>query len=141
MSVSNSGKLSGEKSGFSSRFVISCTGKSAALISAKRIQAISPPSDDITEVDGRNGSWIELRNSDGKILYRRILHVFFDDSVEIMTGRSGEALSWLEAIGIKKSIVIMVPEMPEADHMAIMSGDPAGKDEKAVEIARFSVKF
>jgi hypothetical protein len=141
MSVSNSGRLSGVKSGFSSRFVVSRSGKSVALVSAKRIQAISPPSDDVNETGRTGGSWIELRNGDGKILYRRILHDFFDDSVEIMTGRSGEALSWQEASGIKKSIVVMVPEMPEADHMAIMSRDPAGKDEKAIEIARFSVKF
>jgi hypothetical protein len=141
MQISNSGKLSGVKSGYSSRFVVSHSGKSVALVSAKRIQAISPPSDVINETSRTGGSWVELRNADDKILYCRILHEFFDDSVEIMTGRPGEPLSWQEAKGIKKNISVMVPEMPEADHIAIMSKDPDAKDEKAVEIARFSVRF
>jgi hypothetical protein len=141
MMGNNYGRLSGVISGYSSRFLLSHSGKNIALISAKRIQAISPPSDEINEIGRTGGSWVELRNDDNKILYKRILHNFFDESVEIMTDRSGEALSWQEAEGIKKIISIMVPEMQGADHIAIMSQDLAGKDEKAVEIERFSVRF
>jgi hypothetical protein len=141
MKNNNQGKLSGGNSGFSSRFVASCNGKNVVLKSAKRIQAVSPPSDDLNESGGFVGSWIELRNADGMILYRRILHHFFNDTVEVATGRQGEVLSWQEAKGLDKSILIMVPEIPGSDHLAIMFKDPGLKDEKAVEIVRFSVKL
>ncbi|OFY67357.1 MAG: hypothetical protein A2V64_07700 [Bacteroidetes bacterium RBG_13_43_22] len=136
-----SGQTGSNAAGYLSRFVITCRGSIIDLISIKQVIAVAPPSDNIGEADKFCGSWIELRRNDGKILYLKRIHDLFDDTIEVITGSQGEELSWVTAPGLERTIAVMVPQIPEADHLAIMTRGQDAKDKGALEIARFPVKM
>jgi len=121
------------------RFIISVTGGELHLIRKQKIAMKAPPADLVPEKDEISGSWIELRQDDGNLLYARMIHGSFNDFTEIYSEKPGEPLSWQKAKGIERTLVILVPDLPGATHLAVMSKDAGGKG-TPVEKARFSFK-
>lgn len=123
------------------RFICSCSGGVLKLIRTQKVAAKAPPDELAGIMKAGYGSWIEIRQSDGTALYRRLIHDYFNDDIEVMTGRKEEELSWQKAPGLERTIVFLVPDLPGADHLVVISERPEEKNISSVEIARFQMKF
>jgi hypothetical protein len=120
------------------RLIISVTGGELHLIRKQKIAMKAPPPDLFPVKTGISGSWIELRHDNGTILYSRMIHDSFNDLTEVRSEEPGEPVSWINAKGIKRTLVILVPDLPGAKHLAVLSR-AAGEKRDPEEKARFAV--
>jgi hypothetical protein len=121
------------------RFICSLSGGKLQLIKKQRVAIISPPGEILPDKTQSSGSWIELRQSDGKTLYRQIINDPLDENVEVLTGNEDQPFTWKKTKGKEKIIVLLAPEVPGAESLVVLK---TGSEEKLtpVEIARFPVK-
>jgi hypothetical protein len=120
------------------RFIISVTGGKLHLIRKQKIAMKAPPADMLPDRSEISGSWIELRQDDGNLLYSRMIHDSFSDFAEIYSEKPGEPMSWHKAQGIERTVVILVPDLPGAAYLVVLN-KAAGEKGTPAEKARFSV--
>jgi hypothetical protein len=123
------------------RFICSFSDDELKLIRMKRLEMIALPSLNETDRDFKVGTWIELRTSEDRQIYTRIIHDHLDEHVEILTGKLDEPLAWQKSSGLERIIVILVPDLADAVHLVVISKKPGDEKGRAQEIARFPVKL
>lgn len=129
-----------ENNSFSVRFTLLLSGGKLQLVKKQRIAMIPTPDERCIDQTNGSGSWIELRQSDGKTLYRRVINDPLDEHVEVQTGASEAPFTWKKTSEMERTIIILVPELSESDHLVVLSNKSGKKDSWPVEIARFQVK-
>lgn len=64
----------GEPSPAALRLTFAYSGDSPRLTASRAVDMIVPPSDPVDGYQGQAGFWVELRDSAGRTIYRRIMH-------------------------------------------------------------------
>jgi hypothetical protein len=110
------------------------------LVSLRALEMRAPPSSPLGEgglLESVRGAWIELRDSRGQCLWRRILHDPFRTQVE--TPREGGGFTNVYREHPRGSLVVLIPDLPEAGSVVLFSS-PLERErchEPAREVAAF----
>jgi hypothetical protein len=64
----------GEPSQTALRLTFAYSGDSIRLVASRAVNMRVPPSDPVDGYQGQAGFWVELRDSTGTTIYRRIMH-------------------------------------------------------------------
>jgi hypothetical protein len=124
---------------------LTCTyeGEKIEIISRERLEMVTQASDPFQDFDQKIGSWLELRGSQGELLYRQILHDPFRSDMEVFQEPNEEGGAIIRAPIEKASgyLVLVVPDIPQADRISLVRAAPEadGKQLRHVEIASFPV--
>jgi hypothetical protein len=125
------------------RVTVGFTGRQLSLLSATRIEMVAAPSDPVTGYQGERGFWVEVRDSAGRVLHRRVLADPLEDSVEVFSDDPTASISRMPVRRPQGSFEVLVPDLDQADHLAVMaSGPPTGGTRSrppAAEVARFTL--
>ena len=108
------------------RFVFAYDGDDVRLLSRRRVEVLAPPSDAVEEpAAGRRGLRAEVRAAEGATLYRKAMPPVRHDR-ELFSDEPGNSLSRLPVERPAGIFTVLVPDTPDADHLALLSGGPAG---------------
>ncbi|MGH3901173.1 MAG: hypothetical protein ACRDTA_23570 [Pseudonocardiaceae bacterium] len=120
------------------RMIFEYVGDDVRLVSARRVNMHAPPTDRLEGAEEHQGLWAEVRDTGGATLHRQVLadpvrrgvEVFSDDPAQGIVRAPVERPSGL--------FVVLVPDLGEADHLALFgsSPGPAGLRAAANEILR-----
>lgn len=110
------------------------------LVSFRALEMPAPPSAPLGEgesLEGVRGAWIELRDSRGQCLWRRILHDPFRTEVE--TPREGGGFTNVYREHPRGSLVVLIPDLLEAGSVVLFSSplERERRHEPAREVAAF----
>lgn len=105
---------------------------SVRLVERKRIEMLAPPDDSALTQQGRAGHWIELRDANGKALYRQVLTQPFFVSAEVHTPHRGATPSHVPVETPEGTFQVVVPDLPEAVDVVFFGlGTPGEQKERA----------
>jgi len=130
-----------EKSSNSLRLIIAFSENQLRLIRIKRVHILAPVGEKPDNMKNYSGSWAEIRDLSGKSLYKRIIHESFEGNIEVQTGRTDEPFAWQKTSDIERLAIVLLPELPDADHVAIFRRSPDAKDASPLELGHFSLKI
>ena len=130
------------------RLTFRASGSDVKLVSTERLGMICPPVVGERPEAGRNsGFWLELRDKENRVIFHRILHAPFGNSVEVHSpdGKIRREFGPLE----ENIFQVLVPDDDNAGSVALMGEWPekqktkrkqtAGESGGSYELVRFDV--
>jgi hypothetical protein len=121
------------------RFLFEYQGTDVRLISKQQLRMLVPPSDPIEGYEGQSGFWFELRDNAGSTLYRRIVRNPIQHHVEVHS-QPDEPMSRRVLENPKGVFTVLVPDLPQADRLALVSSPFTKAYGPARELASFPLK-
>ena len=123
------------------RLIFEYEGDAIRLVSTQQVEMTVPPSDPLEVAENTAGFWIEVRDANDQPLYRRVMHNPVRHDVEVFSDDPQQSITRVPAQDPRGSFAVLVPAVPGADHVAVVSS-PLGSDAPpapASEIARFAI--
>ena len=125
------------------RIICTYEQEKITVTSKERIEMLAQASDPLDSFENLVGFWLELRSASGKVLYRQIMRDPFRPDVEIFSlpNQQGETFAMTPLKEVTGHLVLLVPDEPEADHVALVRSAPDPKTQKlnVSDVARISV--
>jgi hypothetical protein len=123
------------------RLVFFYEGDNVRLVSRQRVVMKVPPSDPPTLKGDQAGFWVEVRDSEERVLYRRVMPNPIASGVEVRSDDPERPLSWRELKEPRGSFTLLVPDIGATSSLVLL-GSPGGRGAPtgpAKEIARFDL--
>lgn len=123
------------------RLLVAYDGDQLNVIDRRRVEMTTPPSDPIQGFAGQSGFWYELRDAGDNVLYRRIAESPITQEVEAFEPDGSATRHVIEQP--KGVFTVLVPDIPEADHVAIVSSPVAARqtiDRPAETLTRLALR-
>ena len=101
---------------YSYRLIVVCHEGKLGLASLERIEMRSPASDPIAPPESLTGSWVDITDTTGAILYRQILGSFLAVAAEVESDAGSHAESGVSALPIadfNDVADIVIPDLRE----------------------------
>ena len=123
------------------RVTFSYEGTDVRLVTQQNVEMISPPSEPLTMQGERSGFWYELRDKEGKVFYKRVLHNPIRFEAEIFSNDPEVPMTRIKIDNPRGTFQLLVPQIEEADVLVIFSSplEPERTGEPARELARFEL--
>src|SRR5262245_9164032 len=101
------------------RLVLEYEGRNFTVAQRHEVTMAVPPSDPIQGYEGQSGFWYELRDANGKVLYRRVIGKPLGAGVEVHDPETGSR--WYDVKESSGVIVALVPDLPNAESLVLVS--------------------
>ncbi|MGH8027952.1 MAG: hypothetical protein ACREO0_14630 [Pseudoxanthomonas sp.] len=114
------------------RLVFEQRGGELKLVSTQRLNMIAPPPQALLPKRDTRGSWFELRDGEGRPVYRRTIESPLQD-IEVVADAPGEALRRIDDDRGIRAFFVIVPDIAGARRFVVhaeprrASRDDAGK--------------
>ena len=107
-------------------------GREVRLVSVQALEMQAPPPQAIFPRSDERGSWFELRDQEGRTLYRRVLDNPIREDIEVITDDPDHPLSrtLTEPEGI---FYVIAPDIPQARELVIVA-EPARRPRETGEL-------
>ena len=103
------------------RLVFAHEGDQVRLVARQRVDMMTPPSDPLSPAEGAPGLWAEVRDTEGRTLHRRDLPDVLGPGVEVFEPDPARSASRADVERPPGAFAVLVPEIPEADHLALLA--------------------
>lgn len=110
------------------RLIFAVDGDAVTLISAQDVEMTLPHGDEIDIPPDLQGFWAEVRNADDEVLHRLAVPNPRGRQAEVFSGEPDGRPHWEPVAPAVGAFTIVVPSPPEADHVALVEGEPAVAD-------------
>jgi hypothetical protein len=118
------------------RLIFRYDGDQVELLSRQPVDMVPPPSGPLGEFTERLGTWVEVRDGKDTALHRQILSDPVRTSAEVFSPDPEENLSRVERTRRTGAFTVVVPDLPEADHVAlVMAGVASAPGAEGLEPA------
>lgn len=116
------------------RITFEYEGEQTRIVAQQRVRMLAPPDDAELLARGAAGYWVEVRDADGRILYRQVLHAPIQHDYEVFSPEPGALPRHVTAVEPKGVFQVVVPDLPEG-HEILLHGRPS-PSEVATQAAR-----
>ena len=123
------------------RLTFSYEGSDVRLVSKQNIEMLSPPSDPIRAQEEQAGFWYELRDAEGRTLYRRVIQNPIKFAFEVRSDPE-RPLAWQKMSEPRGDFVLLMPELEQGKTLVLFSSplEPEGDLGPAKELTRFNLE-
>lgn len=123
------------------RLTFSYEGSDVRMVSKQSVEMVAPPSDPILAQENKSGFWYELRDAEGKTIYRRVIQNPIKFAFEVRSDPE-RPLAWQTVSQPRGSFVLLLPELEQAKTLVLFSSplEPKRAFEPAKELTRFSLE-
>jgi hypothetical protein len=135
------GHLDETERGGAVRLIFSYEGDDLRLLSRQRVEMVPPPSDPLEGFEAQKGFWLEVRDAQGAVLHRQIMHAPIRRDAEVFSDDAERSIARIPVERPSGAFAVVIPELPEADHVALVSSPVTETPEAtpAAETHRFSL--
>ena len=106
------------------RLVFEYEDRNVRLVSVQPVEMLAPPPQAAVPRVGEAGSWLELRDSAGQPLYRRVIHNPIPHDMEVVPDDPDEPLQRVPVKRPQGAFHLIVPEISAA-HTLALNAEPA----------------
>lgn len=133
------------------RLTFTYEGDDVQLVSRQPVEMVVQPTDPVSGQEAELGSWVEVRSGQEATLYRRVVHDPFRHDTEVFSPDPQQSVSRAPLDVAAGTFSVVVPELAEADHVALLSSARSSRAEAveeegtrdlagAMEVARFAFR-
>ena len=109
------------------RLTFSYDGEKVTLLGQQRVEMIVPGSDPVLNEGPLLGCWLDLKDVQGRLLFRRAIHNPLLSSVEIFGQDQGRNIVRKSVDSAKGLFVVLLPDTEQIDHVVLnISGEDSG---------------
>lgn len=108
------------------RLISSYDGDDVRLESRQPVEMLAPPNDPVEGYESQTGFWTEVRDAQGSVLHRRIMHDPVRRDAEVFSPDPERSIARVPIERPHGAFVVLVPLVPGADHVALMGVPAAG---------------
>ena len=106
-------------------------GKQVRLVGSQRVAMIAPPPVTPPPKKGQSGSWFEVRDAKGAVLYHRAIHDPIRTDVEVFSDDPEQTITRVPVPKPQGQFTLLVPDLPNAHSFHLFGTAPAAKDRAA----------
>jgi hypothetical protein len=123
------------------RLTFSYDGDDVRLESRQPVEMLAPPSDPVEGSEHQAGFWTEVRDAQGSVLHRKVMHDPVRRDAEVFSPDPERSITRVPLERPRGAFAVLVPLVPGADHVALMGVPAAGAAAfaPAVELHRVSL--
>jgi hypothetical protein len=118
------------------RLTFEYKGADVRLISQQSVEMMVPPSDRTDEYTNHAGFWIELRDREDRVVYRRIMHSPIQLDREAPSGDPQRTFTRVPADSAQGVFTVLVPDVAYARDVRLVGSPPSEPARAAKEILR-----
>jgi len=111
--------------------MFSYDGDDIRLESRELVAMVAPPSDPVDGFENQAGFWTEVRDGQGAVLHRRIMHDPVRRDAEVFSPDPDRSIRRVPDERPSGWFWVVVPVVPGADHVALMGVAASGAAEYA----------
>jgi len=100
----------------------------------------APPTDRIDEYETQSGAWMELRDDQQRVLYRRVLHNLIPDALEAPSGDPARSFTRVHVEPGKGAFSIVVPDLATSARVLLYDSPAEARHLEAKCIADIELK-
>lgn len=89
------------------------------LKDVQQVEMLVPASDPVRDASTSLGSWVDLLDSDGRVLFRRALHLPYQQSIEVFSPEPGRSPSRFKPPTHNGVFVVVVPDSDKGVGIAL----------------------
>jgi hypothetical protein len=115
------------------RLIFQYDGDRIDLVSRQQVDMMTPSSGPLSDFSDRLGTWVEVRDAEGAALHRQVLPDPVRTSAEVFSPDPDESLRRVERTRRTGAFTVVVPDLPQADHVALVSAGAASAPTPGVE--------
>ena len=108
------------------RLVFAYNGDEVRLESRQPVVMVAPPSDPVVDFDDQTGFWTEVRDAQGVVLHRQIMHDPVRRDAEVFSPDPDRSIRRVPDERPSGLFWVVVPVVPGADHVALMGVADSG---------------
>jgi hypothetical protein len=134
------------------RLTFTYEGDEVRLVNQRSLEMIAPPTDELSGQE--QGFWVEVRDDRDETLHRLVMQDPLRRDVEVFSPGAEQSVYRVPVEESSGIFVVVVPDLEEADHVALMSSGAPGAAARGVspeaasrapagpaaEFARFSLR-
>ena len=123
------------------RLIFSYDGDEVRLESRQPVEMAAPASDPVEADETEPKFWTEVRDAEGSVLHRQVMRDPIRRDVEVFSPDPERSIARVPVERPHGAFAVLVPLVPEADHVALMGAPAAGTAAlaPAVELQRVSL--
>jgi hypothetical protein len=106
----------------SMRLTFSYDGDDVQLLSRQKVAMIPPPSDPTDELNNANGFWLDVKDTSGITLYRRVMHPAVRTDSEVFSNDPAQTIHRTPIDEPKGTFTIVIPNISGADSLSLHRG-------------------
>lgn len=103
------------------RLLFEYEGDNVKLVSVQRLNMKAPPPQAPPPDTPGHGAWFELRDAQGKSMYRRGIHDLLSGDLEVLSDHAERPLARVRPAQKRGVFYLVVPDIPEARSVALNS--------------------
>jgi len=123
------------------RLIFAYDGNDVRLVSQQAVEMILPRSDPLAAFEGRQGSWVELQDGEGRAIFRRAMPSALPTDVEALADDTGQ-MTCRPVEHPQGIFIALVPDLPQAQVVAVWTSPPPAEPTgpAARQAARFPLR-
>ncbi len=106
------------------RAIFEYKGQEVRLTAVQPLEMLAPPPQAIIPRPDERGSWFELRDREGRTVYRRVIDNPIREDIEVITDDPDHPLGRIAADQREGIFFVLVPDIPQARELVIVT-EPA----------------
>ena len=116
------------------RLTFEYDGEDVRVVSQERVEMLPPPDDEELLSHGDAGYWVEVRDDDGEVLYRQVVHDPIRTDIEVFPEDPSQPIERVALDHPRGLFQVVVPDLP-AGSQAVLHGQ-ASRQQLRQEAAR-----
>ncbi|MFN7923127.1 MAG: hypothetical protein U0Q16_23700 [Bryobacteraceae bacterium] len=105
------------------RLIFDYSGRAVKLTSVEHVEMLAPPPQALVPATGNEGAWFELRNAEGRPLYRRRMHNPVEQDLEV--AQEDRSVIRVPAKSPAGRFFLIVPDLGPTVRVVLQTGLPA----------------
>ena len=122
------------------RLIFSYNGGQTKLESQHEVEMMALPSDPTGAYEGHSGFWVELRDAEERVVYRRITRNPIEEEHEAPSGDPSRPFTRVRTESDEGTFAVLVPQIESAEALVLCASPTGERLHAPYEITRVAIK-
>jgi hypothetical protein len=121
------------------RLMFAYDGLKVTLQSRQQVAMLAPASHRVDEYENHSGTWIEVRDAEQRVLYRRVLHDIMPSTLEAPSGDPERTFTRVPIKDNRGVFSVVVPDLAQGRTLLLLASPAVARQGSAQVVAKIDL--